>query len=100
MVQDLTNPMIAQIPACPSRGARHTIMGVETNAMQFYPDASLPEAKVHPGLYRRREGVVRLDSIVGSGFGYRLTRLIGTCPNPQWKSGTTDEPGRRQFSGA
>ncbi|MBX3175878.1 MAG: hypothetical protein KF886_00815 [Candidatus Hydrogenedentes bacterium] len=82
MVQDLTNPMIAQIPHVLLAAHAGTIMGVETNAMQFYPDASLPEAKVHPGLYRRREGVVRLDSIAGSGFGYRLDEIDRNLPEP------------------
>ncbi|MDP2324694.1 MAG: hypothetical protein Q8N51_11760, partial [Gammaproteobacteria bacterium] len=65
MVQDLTNPMLAQIPHVLLAAHAGTIMGVETNAMQFYPDASLPEAQVHPGLYQRREGVIRLESIQG-----------------------------------
>ena len=49
MVQDLTNPMFAQIPHVLLAAHAGTIMGVESNAMQFYPDASLPEAQVHPG---------------------------------------------------
>ena len=49
--------------------------------MQFYPDASLPEARVHPGLYRRREGVVRLESIQGPGFGYRLDEIDRVLPD-------------------
>jgi len=75
MVQDLTNPMLAQIPHVLLAAHAGTIMGVETNAMQFYPDASLPEEAVHPGLYRRREGVVDLSTIGGSGFGYRLSEI-------------------------
>lgn len=55
MVQDLTNPMLAQIPHVMLAAHARTIMGVESNAMQFYPDASAIEAKVHPGLYARRE---------------------------------------------
>jgi len=82
MVQDLTNPMLAQIPHVLLAAHAGTIMGVETNAMQFYPDASLPEAKVHPALYRRREGVVRLDSIQGPGFGYRLSEIERKLPEP------------------
>lgn len=82
MVQDLTNPMIAQIPHVLLAAHAGTIMGVETNAMQFYPDASLPEAKVHPGLYQRREGVVKLDSLKGSGFGYRLGEIGRKLPEP------------------
>ena len=50
MVQDLSNPMLAQIPHVLLAAHAGTIMGVESNGMQFYPDASLPEAAVHPGL--------------------------------------------------
>jgi len=82
MVQDLTNPMLAQIPH--ARLAAHvgTIAGVETNAMQFYPDASAPEQRVHPGLYRRREGILDLVSIAGPGFGYRLAEIQRELPAP------------------
>jgi L-alanine-DL-glutamate epimerase-like enolase superfamily enzyme len=75
MVQDLTNPMLAQIPHVLLAAHAGTIMGVETNAMQFYPDASLPEEAVHPGLYRRRDGQVDLSTINGPGFGYRLSEI-------------------------
>jgi len=80
MVQDLTNPMLAQIPHVLLAAHAGTIMGVETNAMQFYPDASKPEEQVHPGLYRRREGCVDLASIRGPGFGYRLDEIRRTLP--------------------
>ena len=53
MVQDLTNPMLAQIPHVLLAAHAGTIMGVETNSMQYYPEASRPEMSVHPGLYRR-----------------------------------------------
>jgi L-alanine-DL-glutamate epimerase-like enolase superfamily enzyme len=82
MVQDLTNPMLAQIPHVLLAAHAETIMGVETNAMQFYPDASLPEAEVHPGLYRRREGRVDLATIEGPGFGYRLNEMDRSLPPP------------------
>jgi hypothetical protein len=59
-----------------------TIMGVETNAMQFYPDASLPEEAVHPGLYRRCGGQLDLASLTGPGFGYRLAAIQRTLPEP------------------
>ena len=80
MVQDLTNPMLAQIPHVLLAAYTGTIMGVETNAPQFYPDASAPEAKVHPGLYRRREGCVDLVTIRGAGFGYRLSEIDRELP--------------------
>ncbi len=82
MVQDLTNPMLAQIPHCLLAAHVGTIMGVETNAMQFYPDASRPEEAVHPGLYRRRNGEVDLSSIRGPGFGYRLDEIRRDLPAP------------------
>jgi len=70
MVQDLTNPMLAVIPHVLLAAHVGTIRGVECNAPQFYPTASLEDEKRHPGLYERRNGVVRLSSISGNGFGY------------------------------
>ena len=83
MVQDLTNPMLAQIPHCLLAAWSNTIMGVETNAAQFYPQASRAEAKVHPGLYRRRGGEVDLSTINGPGFGYRLEEIQRILPDPE-----------------
>jgi L-alanine-DL-glutamate epimerase-like enolase superfamily enzyme len=85
MVQDLTNPMLAQIPHVLLAAHINTIMGVETNAMQFYPEASRPEAAVHPGIYRRRNGEVNLASIQGAGFGYRLPEIQRVLPDPAAK---------------
>jgi L-alanine-DL-glutamate epimerase-like enolase superfamily enzyme len=82
MVQDLTNPMLAQIPHVLLAAHAGTIMGVETNAMQFYPDASRPEEVVHPGLYRRREGRIDLSTVRGPGFGYRVEEIERTLPEP------------------
>lgn len=82
MVQDLTNPMLAQIPHVRLAAHAGTIRGVETNAMQFYPDASLPEAAVHPGLYRRRAGCVDLSTIGSSGFGLRVDEIKRVLPEP------------------
>ena len=80
MVQDLTNPMLAQVPHCLLAAYSGTIMGVETNAMQFYPEASLAEQAVHPGLYRRRDGCVDLGTLAGPGFGYRLDEIARELP--------------------
>jgi len=80
MVQDLTNPMLAQIPHCLLAAHAGTIMGVETNSMQFYPAASAAEAAVHPGLYARRDGCVDLRSLGGPGFGYRVAAMARTLP--------------------
>jgi len=82
MVQDLTNPMLAQIPHLLLGAHAGTIMGVETNSMQFYPQASLEEEAVHPGLYRRRQGMVDLASIRGPGFGYGVDKISRKLPDP------------------
>ena len=82
MVQDLTNPMLAQIPHVLLAAHTGTIMGVETNSMQFYPEASAAEATVHPGLYQRRNGRVNLSTISGAGFGYRLDEMDRSLPAP------------------
>jgi hypothetical protein len=57
-------------------------MGVETNAMQFYPAASAPEEAVHPGLYQRRNGQIDLSTLSGPGFGYRLDEIKRDMPEP------------------
>jgi hypothetical protein len=87
MVQDLTNPMLAQIPHVLLAAHAGTIQGVETNAMQFYPEASIPEAQVHPGIYRRRHGGVDLSTVIGPGFGYRLDEMARELPEPVAVSG-------------
>jgi hypothetical protein len=87
MVQDLTNPMLAQIPHALLAAHVGTIMGVETNAMQFYPAASDKEAQVHPGLYQRRGGVVDVSTVRGPGFGYRLEEMTRELPPPALERG-------------
>jgi L-alanine-DL-glutamate epimerase-like enolase superfamily enzyme len=82
MVQDLTNPMLAQVTHVLLAAHAGTIMGVETNGMQFYPEASRPEAAVHPGLYQRRNGRVDLSTIQGAGFGYRVDEVARELPEP------------------
>jgi L-alanine-DL-glutamate epimerase-like enolase superfamily enzyme len=86
MVQDLTNPMLAQISHVGLAANVPTIMGVETNAMQFYPDASKPESAVHPGLFRRRNGKVALSSVMGPGLGYRIDEIHRRLPAADFAS--------------
>jgi L-alanine-DL-glutamate epimerase-like enolase superfamily enzyme len=93
MVQDLTNPMLAQIPHVLLAAHAGTIMGVETNAMQFYPEASRAEAVVHPGLYRRRDGHVDLRTLDGPGFGYCLAEIQRELPEPSGSFGATEGRG-------
>jgi hypothetical protein len=88
MVQDLTNPMLAQVTHCLLAAHVPTLMGVESNANQFYPEASLPEAAVFPGLYTRREGVVDLSDLRGNGFGMVAAYRIRKLPDPAISCGT------------
>ncbi|HUW19091.1 MAG TPA: enolase C-terminal domain-like protein [Sedimentisphaerales bacterium] len=80
MVQDLSNPMLAQIPHVLLAAHTPTLMGVETNGMQFYPAASAPEEALHPGLYRRRNGQLDLSTLKGPGFGYRIEEIKRQLP--------------------
>ena len=82
MVQDLTNPMLAQIPHALLAAHAGTVMGLETNSMQFYPDASLPEAAIHPGLYKRDNGVLDVSTVNAPGFGYEVDRIDRELPKP------------------
>ena len=82
MVQDLSNPMLAQIPHVQLAAHAGTIMGVETNGMQYYPEASKSEATVHPGLYRRVAGQLDWSTVEGAGFGYRLESIPRILPEP------------------
>lgn len=83
MVQDLTNPMLAQIGHAQLAAHADCIMGLETNSMQFYPDASIPEAKIHPGVFRRNKGLLNLDTVTGAGVGYRVDEIERSLPNPE-----------------
>ena len=74
--------MLAQVPHCRLAAHAGTIMGVETNAMQFYPEASAAEAVTHPGLYARRDGVVDLSTLTGAGFGYGPDLVARELPDP------------------
>lgn len=87
MVQDLTNPMMAQMTHILLAAHAPTIAGVETNGMQFYPAASAAEAMVHPALYSRRGGMVDGSSLRGSGFGYRLAEITRDLPPARCSAG-------------
>ncbi len=50
--------------------------------MQFYPAASGLEMAVHPRLYNRSGGVLGLETLRGSGFGYRVDDIARPLPEP------------------
>ncbi len=84
MVQDLTNPMLAQIPHAQLGFYAGTIMGVETNSMQFYPEVSRPEAAVHPGIFKRNNGCIDLSTVLDQpGFGYRVDEIKRDLPEAE-----------------
>jgi L-alanine-DL-glutamate epimerase-like enolase superfamily enzyme len=82
MVQDLTNPMLAQLSHLLFAAHAGTIMGVETNSMQFYPQASAEEAEFHPRSFARVDGHVDLASIHGAGLGYNGATTARALPAP------------------
>jgi L-alanine-DL-glutamate epimerase-like enolase superfamily enzyme len=82
MVQDLGNPMLAMIGHAQLAAHAGTIMGLETNGSQFFPAASEPESRVHPGLYRRRNGQVDLATLGKIGLGYRVDEIQRALPAP------------------
>jgi L-alanine-DL-glutamate epimerase-like enolase superfamily enzyme len=82
MVQDLTNPALAQVSHVQLAAHAGTIQGVESNAMQFYPEASAPEAAIHPGLYKRQNGRLDRSTLGWPGFGYRLDEMHRVLPPP------------------
>jgi L-alanine-DL-glutamate epimerase-like enolase superfamily enzyme len=70
-VQDLTLSGIALIQSAGFAARIRTIKGFEANGRQFCPAASAREERVHPGLFRARDGEFDLRSIRGPGLGYR-----------------------------
>ncbi len=86
MVQDLTNPMLAQVPHFLLAAHAGTIMGVESNGMQFYPEASAPDRELHAGLFKRQEGILDGSTLSGPGFGYRVDQVKRELPDPVYRS--------------
>lgn len=74
-IQDLTNPGIALIHSVGLAARLNPLMGVEANSRQFFPAASEPEAKVHPGIFRLEEGCATTESLTGPGLGYRWREI-------------------------
>jgi len=74
-IQDLTNPGIALIQSVGLAGHLNTIKGVEANSRQFFPAASIPEERIHRGLFRLTDGCIDTSSIRGAGLGYRWEEI-------------------------
>jgi L-alanine-DL-glutamate epimerase-like enolase superfamily enzyme len=74
-VQDLTNIGISLIQSVGLAARLNPMMGVEANSRQFFPDASKPEAAVHPGIYTRKDGMLDTGSMKGFGLGYQIEKI-------------------------
>jgi hypothetical protein len=48
----------------------------------------MPEATVHPGIYRRRNGRIDLGSLAGPGFGMRVEEIPRLLPEPFLATGS------------
>ena len=74
-IQDLTNPGIALIQSVGLAAHLNTLKGVEANSRQFFPGASVDEAKVHRWVFKLRNGCIETASIQGTGLGYRWKEI-------------------------
>ena len=74
-VQDLTNPGLSLLHSVGLGARLHPLMGVEANSRQYYPDTSIPEAAVHPGIVRVENGVAKTSSLRGTGLGYQVNNI-------------------------
>ena len=54
----------------------YPMMGVETNSCQYFPAANERVAKVHPGVCRRRDGQLSLESLGETGLGFRWDEMV------------------------
>jgi L-alanine-DL-glutamate epimerase-like enolase superfamily enzyme len=76
-IQDLTNPSLALLHSVGLAARTHTILGVEANSRQFFPNANAIEATVHPDLYQVRNGVARTQTLCGTGLGMQVEKMAG-----------------------
>jgi L-alanine-DL-glutamate epimerase-like enolase superfamily enzyme len=81
-IQDLTNPALALLQSAGMAARLNPIMGVEANSHQFFPAASEPEAAVHPGIFRRRRGMLDTRTLQGPGLGYQIEKIHRALPEP------------------
>ncbi len=75
-LQDLTNPSLSLIHSVGMGARLYTIMGVEANSRQFFPDATTEaEQRVHGGIFNVRRGQAETSSLQGTGLGYQMDKL-------------------------
>jgi L-alanine-DL-glutamate epimerase-like enolase superfamily enzyme len=71
-VQDLSNPGIALVQSVGMASRLPVTRPFETNVLQYFPNASLPEAELFPGIFHVNGGEVSSEGIEGPGLGYRI----------------------------
>ena len=81
-IQDLTCPALALLQSVGMAARLSPMMGVEANSHQFYPAFSEPEAKVHPGIFARRNGILDTSSLQGPGLGFQMDKITRSMPSP------------------
>jgi L-alanine-DL-glutamate epimerase-like enolase superfamily enzyme len=74
-IQDLTNPGLALTQSVGLAARMNALNGLEANSHQFFPATSEPEARVHPGIFRRRNGVLDTRSLGRLGLGHRVEEI-------------------------
>lgn len=76
VIPDLTNPAVALLHSAGFAGRTFPLMGLEANSCQYFPSSSLREARVHPGIFKRENGRLHLESLQGYGFGFRMEEIL------------------------
>ncbi|HWV24287.1 MAG TPA: enolase C-terminal domain-like protein [Thermomicrobiales bacterium] len=74
-VQDLSNPGIALLHSASLASRLPVTRAMESNANQYFPDASAPEAAVFPETFVAHEGRVATGELTGPGLGYRIHEI-------------------------
>lgn len=74
-VQDLTNPGIALLHSVGLAARLPVTRPIETNARQYYPKTSLPEATIFPDVFRVHHGEVVTTGLEGPGLGFKIDRI-------------------------
>ncbi len=74
-VQDLTNPSLALLESVGLAARTHTILGVEANSRQFFPEANRAVGRVHPGFCEVHNGYAHTESLRGPGLGLRIDEI-------------------------
>lgn len=71
-IQDLTCSGISLLGSVGFAARTRPVCGVEGNSRQFVPSANEPESRIHPGIFAVRNGLIRTDSLTGTGLGLRM----------------------------